>query len=76
MIRRSITLAALFLSVGLSVLSGTARAAIVSYSCQGGVQIVLNRAVSGSFRGRIGYHWGGIICPSYRPVPGTFQVCN
>ena len=29
-----------------------------------------------SFRGRIGYHWGGIICPSYRPVPGTFQVCN
>jgi uncharacterized protein len=29
-----------------------------------------------SFRGRIGYHWGGIICPSYRSVPGTFQVCN
>jgi len=29
-----------------------------------------------SFRGRTGYHWGGIICPSNRPVPGTFEVCN
>ena len=29
-----------------------------------------------SFRGRIGYHWGGIICPLGRSVPGTFQVCN
>lgn len=29
-----------------------------------------------SFRGRIGYHWGGIICPLGSPVPGTFQVCN
>lgn len=28
------------------------------------------------YRGRIGYHWGGIICPSYRAVPGTYQVCN
>lgn len=29
-----------------------------------------------SFRGRTGYHWGGIICPLGRSVPGTFQVCN
>lgn len=29
-----------------------------------------------SFRGRIGYHWGGIICPLGRAVDGTFQVCN
>lgn len=29
-----------------------------------------------SFRGRVGYHWGGIICPIGRPVPGTFEVCN
>lgn len=28
------------------------------------------------FRGRIGYHWGGIICPLGQPVAGTFQVCN
>jgi uncharacterized protein/membrane-bound inhibitor of C-type lysozyme len=28
------------------------------------------------FRGRTGYHWGGIICPTFRPVPGTYQVCN
>jgi uncharacterized protein YecT (DUF1311 family)/membrane-bound inhibitor of C-type lysozyme len=29
-----------------------------------------------SFRGQVGYHWGGIICPIGRPVPGTWQVCN
>ncbi len=29
-----------------------------------------------SFRGRTGYHWGGIICPTGRTVPGTYQVCN
>lgn len=29
-----------------------------------------------SFRGRTGYHWGGIICPLGQSVPGTFQVCN
>jgi membrane-bound inhibitor of C-type lysozyme/uncharacterized protein YecT (DUF1311 family) len=29
-----------------------------------------------SFRGRVGYHWGGIICPTGRAVPGTYQVCN
>ncbi len=29
-----------------------------------------------SFRGRVGYHWGGIICPTGRTVPGTYQVCN
>ena len=29
-----------------------------------------------SFRGRTGYHWGGIICPIDRAVPGTYQVCN
>lgn len=28
------------------------------------------------YRGRVGYHWGGIICPKGRAVPGTFQVCN
>lgn len=28
------------------------------------------------FRGRTGYHWGGIICPIGQPVDGTFQVCN
>lgn len=28
------------------------------------------------FRGRTGYHWGGIICPLGRAVPGTYQVCN
>jgi len=29
-----------------------------------------------SFRGQLGYHWGGIICPVGRSVPGTFQVCQ
>ena len=28
------------------------------------------------YRGRVGYHWGGIICPKGRAVQGTFQVCN
>jgi hypothetical protein len=28
------------------------------------------------FRGRVGYHWGGIICPVGAAVPGTFEVCN
>ena len=28
-----------------------------------------------SYRGQIGYHWGGIICPKGQPIPGTFQVC-
>lgn len=28
------------------------------------------------YRGGIGYHWGGIICPRGQPVPGTYQVCN
>jgi len=28
------------------------------------------------YRGHIGYHWGGIICPKGRVVPGTFQVCH
>ncbi|MDO9058496.1 MAG: SH3 domain-containing protein, partial [Bradyrhizobium sp.] len=28
-----------------------------------------------SYRGRVGYHWGGIICPVGVSVPGTFQVC-
>jgi hypothetical protein len=28
------------------------------------------------FRGRVGYHWGGIICPVGAAVPGTYEVCN
>ena len=28
-----------------------------------------------SYRGRIGYHWGGIICPKGQPIAGTFEVC-
>lgn len=28
------------------------------------------------FRGQTGYHWGGIICPLGKPIPGTYQVCN
>ncbi len=29
-----------------------------------------------SFRGQTGFHWGGIICPIGRPVPGMYEVCN
>lgn len=29
-----------------------------------------------SFRGQLGYHWGGIICPIGHSVDGTFQVCH
>ena len=28
------------------------------------------------YRGRVGYHWGGIICPIGNAVAGTFQVCH
>lgn len=28
------------------------------------------------FRGRTGYHWGGIICPLDEAIPGTYQVCH
>jgi Bacterial SH3 domain len=28
------------------------------------------------FRGRTGFHWGGIICPLGEAIPGTYQVCN
>ncbi|QQS11015.1 MAG: SH3 domain-containing protein [Rhodospirillales bacterium] len=28
------------------------------------------------FRGRTGYHWGGIICPIGAKVAGTFEVCD
>ena len=28
------------------------------------------------YRGRTGYHWGGIICPVGTTVPGTYKVCN
>lgn len=27
------------------------------------------------YRGRLGYHWGGIICPNHQSIPGTFDVC-
>ncbi len=29
-----------------------------------------------SYRGRTGYHWGGIICPKGKSIPGTYKVCN
>ena len=28
------------------------------------------------YRGRIGYHWGGIVCSVGKYVEGTYQVCN
>ncbi|MEP3476544.1 MAG: MliC family protein [Hyphomicrobiales bacterium] len=28
------------------------------------------------YRGRIGYHWGGIVCSVGTYVEGTYQVCN
>ncbi len=28
------------------------------------------------YRGRIGYHWGGIVCSVGQYVEGTYQVCN
>ncbi len=28
------------------------------------------------YRGRTGYHWGGIICPIGETIPGTYEVCN
>ncbi|MGI9383351.1 MAG: SH3 domain-containing protein [Methyloligellaceae bacterium] len=28
------------------------------------------------YRGRVGFQWGGIICPRGKAIPGTFQVCN
>ncbi len=28
------------------------------------------------FRGRTGYHWGGIICPLGEAISGTYQVCD
>ncbi|MGI9382172.1 MAG: hypothetical protein ACR2PO_03390, partial [Methyloligellaceae bacterium] len=28
------------------------------------------------FRRRVGYHWGGLICPKGNAIPGTFKVCN
>ena len=29
-----------------------------------------------NYRGRVGYHWGGIICAKGDPVPGTYEQCN
>ena len=29
-----------------------------------------------SYNGRVGYHWGGILCPIDQPIPGTTGVCN
>ena len=28
------------------------------------------------FRRRVGYHWGGLICPKGGAIPGTFKVCD
>ena len=28
-----------------------------------------------SYRGQIGYHWGGIICPNHISMVGTFRSC-